>query len=85
VTNSTTEICKVKLLNGTKYKIIPTGLKAYGGVEVWFLSLNYNPVAGEWLTARPTTALFGSKHKPVPVNCTPHTFSVRFQTKTGTG
>jgi hypothetical protein len=34
-------MCKVKLLNGTKYKIISTGLKAYGGVEVWLLSLNY--------------------------------------------
>jgi hypothetical protein len=66
VTNSTTEICEVKLLNGTKYKILSSGLKAYGGVEVWLLSLNYKTVAGEWLPGRPTPALFSSKHKPVP-------------------
>ena len=58
--------------------------KAYSGVEVWLLFWNYTPVTDEWLTARPTAALFRHKHEPVPVNWTFHACSIQFQTQTGT-
>jgi len=66
VTNSTAEIGTLKLLSGTKCKIISTGQEwVYGGVEVRLPSLNYKPVAGEWLTARPKPALFSGLYGPV--------------------
>ena len=67
MTNSTTETDTVKLLSGTECEIISAGLEVYnGGLEVRLLSLNYKRVSGEWLTPRPTPALFSSKHKTVP-------------------
>jgi hypothetical protein len=53
VTNSTTGIPILKLLSGTKCKVFSTGHdEVCGGVEVWFLSLTYALVKGQWLNAR---------------------------------
>jgi len=48
----------VKLLSGTKCKIISTEQEGvHGGVEVWLLLLSYAPVKGQWLNARPARSV----------------------------
>jgi len=30
---------------------------AYGGVQLWLLPLSYEPLKGQWLTARPARSI----------------------------
>jgi hypothetical protein len=70
VTRITTGTGIVKRLSNGEVRIFSIGYEVIWGVEVWLLSLNHKTVAGDLLIVHPPPALFISKHKHVPVDCT---------------
>ena len=58
MTNSTTEIGKVKLVSNREGKFISIShYVVYGGVEVCLFSLTYVPLKSQWLNARPARSV----------------------------